>query len=458
MCIANKDELASNGGSKKDRDARKIALEVVKEILMEADPIPAVKRSVSLSLSTDALSVMGEVFDLSGFDRIFVLGGGKAGGGMAEAVEDVLGPRITKGLVNIPSGTKARQQIRWIELQEASHPIPDEEGMVGCNRMIEIAGGAGERDLVIVLISGGASALLPLPAQGLALKDLQELTAAMLGSGATIDELNAVRKHISRVKGGRLAQSAYPATVMSLIISDVVGDPLDVIASGPTVPDGSTYNNALKVLKRYGLLDRFPKVKEHLLKGSQGVFSETLKEGDPRLEKVHNFLISTNKLVLEKVVGRLSGKYDVSLISTELRGEAIDVGRGLGRRLMAEIRKKGSGSRPRVLLAGGETTVTVRGSGVGGRNQELVLSAMRELKDEGAVIASIGTDGIDGMTDAAGAIADGRSLERCLELDLDPGKELVNNNSNRIFTALGDLIFTGPTGTNINDVVVMVRV
>jgi glycerate-2-kinase len=291
------------------------------------------------------------------------------------------------------------------------------------------------------------------------LKDIQSLTTALLRSGAVIDEVNTVRKHLSNVKGGRLAAACYPATVISLIISDVVGDSLDVIASGPTVSDSSTYEDALSVLRKYGLLDRFPKIRRHLENGVRGLLPETLKGGDPVLERVYNFLISTNQVVLERVVEGLVDSFDTKILSTSLVGEARIEGARLGRLIVEEARLKDSSSpRPSVLLAGGETTVTVTGSGSGGRNQELVLSAMSVLRGEGVCIVSFGSDGIDGVSDAAGAVADGGSLDRALEFNLRPEEFLDKNDSYNFFKRLGDLIFTGPTGTNINDVVVMVVV
>ncbi|MFQ5800522.1 MAG: glycerate kinase [Candidatus Hydrothermarchaeales archaeon] len=456
MEIKNKTALIGNGQTMRDRRAREIALEVLERILREADPKIAVKNA--LRLVGNELDVRGVRFNLEETENIYVVGGGKAGGGMAEVLEEILDGRISKGLVNVPEGTKGRYRASRIELNEASHPIPNESGAEGVKRMLQIADEAGEDDLVIVLISGGGSALLPLPSEGLSLNDMQKVTEALLKSGAVIDEINAVRKHLSEIKGGKLAAACYPATIVPLIISDVVGDPIDVIASGPTAPDQSTYEDALRILEKYGLMEEFPKIKGHLEKGLQKKIPETLKSKDRVFNRVHNFLISTNEIILRKVLKDISGQHDTKLLTTNLEGEAKDVGEWLGAVAMKEKGLKKGAAGPRIILAGGETTVTVKGRGEGGRNQELVLGAMSGLKGEGLCIASIGTDGIDGVTDAAGAIIDGKSYEKAVQMELSPGEYLDNNDSNTFFKKLDDLIMTGATGTNINDIAVVVLV
>lgn len=456
MEIKNKTALIGNGQTMGDRRAREIALEVLERILREADPKIAIKNA--LRLAGNELDVWGVRFNLEEIKNVYVVGGGKAGGGMAEALEEILDGRISTGLVNVPEGTKGRYRTSRIELNEASHPIPNESGVEGAKRMLQIAGEAGEDDLVIVLISGGASALLTLPSGGLSLDDTQKMTEALLRSGAVIDEVNAVRKHLSEIKGGKLAAACYPATVVSLIISDVVGDPLDVIASGPTTPDQSTYADALEILRKHNLMEEFRKIKEHLKRGSQGKIPETLKTHDKIFNKVHNFLISTNDVVLRKVLKDISGQYDVKLLTTNLEGEAKDVGKWWGGVAMKEKGLKKRVAGPRVILAGGETTVTVKGKGKGGRNQELVLGAISKIRGEGVVLASLGTDGIDGVTDAAGAIGDGKSYERAVQMELFPEEYLDNNDSHTFFKRMGELIMTGPTGTNINDIAVIVLV
>ncbi|MFV2040436.1 MAG: glycerate kinase, partial [Candidatus Hydrothermarchaeales archaeon] len=312
--IKNIKGLIENAESAGDKFAREIALTLLERVLTEADPKVAMQRA--LQLEEGELKIQGQVFDLEAYDKIYVIGGGKAGGGMAESVENLLGERISGGWINIPTGTKKRYKTKIIVLNESTHPVPNEAGVKGSKRILEIAQGAGEKDLVIVLLSGGASALIPYPTEGLSLSDMQDITGGLLRSGADIVEVNSVRKHLSKVKGGRLAQACYPATVVSLIISDVVCDPLDVIASGPTAPDPTTYDDASSVLEKYRLTKDYPKITKYLEKGGQGMFSETLKDGDACLPKTHNFLISTNKDVLHTVADEFKDRYDIQIFST----------------------------------------------------------------------------------------------------------------------------------------------
>jgi glycerate-2-kinase len=454
--IRDKEVLIDNGTSKHNKKARRIALDVFEKVLAEADPKVAMRGS--LRIDSNELLVKENRFELGMFENIYVIGGGKAGGGMAEAIEETLGDKISCGFVNIPEGSKERYDTRQIELNESSHPVPNERGVEGSKQILEIGENAKVSDIMIVLISGGASSLMPLPAGDLVLSDIQELTEALLRSGAVIAEVNAVRKHLSNIKGGRLASACYPATVVSLIISDVVGDPLDIIASGPTVPDPSTFQDAVNVLNKYELLDRFPKIKQHLEKGLEGSFPETLKQNDKVFDRVYNFLISTNEIVMEKVVKEISERYDSTILTSRLEGEAREVGKRMQSLATSEKKARDPKSRPKVILAGGETTVSVKGDGKGGRNQELVLSAMEGLIGDGIVIASIGTDGIDGASDAAGAIADGKNHSRAVELGLNPEKFLDINDSYNLHKKLNDLIITGPTGTNINDIAIIVIV
>jgi hydroxypyruvate reductase len=323
-----------------------------------------------------------------------------------------------------------------IELREAGHPLPDERGVAGAKRIAEIAAHAGAGETLLCLISGGASALMPLPAEGITLGDKQATTALMLACGANIHELNCVRKHLSAIKGGHLAQLAAPARVVSLILSDVIGDNLDVIGSGPTVPDSSTADEARAILERYSLWDRAPvAVRERLASGA-----ETPKS----LEGVENIIVGSNRLAAEAAMAKARELgYEPRLLSTALDGEAREVGRRIARETGC-------------VVAGGETTVTLRGKGKGGRNQELALAAAIELAGAGeqAVVLSAGTDGTDGPTDAAGAIAANDTVERAKKLGLVAEAHLEENNSYPFFAALGDLVVTGPTGTNVMDLIV----
>jgi hydroxypyruvate reductase len=388
--------------------------------------------------------------------EVYVLGAGKAGAAMSRAAEEAMGDRITGGLVIVKDGHGVGAQLRHIELVEASHPVPDARGVEATARLLQIAERAGERDLVLCLISGGGSALLTSPAEGVSLEDVQSITQMLLKSGATINELNAVRKHLSRVSGGLLARAAAPAQVLSLILSDVTGSPLDVIASGPTAPDPTTYADALGVLERYDLVGRAPSaVVDRLRTGASGELPDTPKEGDPLFRRVSNVVVASNVIAVEAAASRAAELgLNAQVISTYVEGEAREVGvvlAGLAKEIATHSRPV---SRPACLLFGGETTVTVRGDGVGGRNTELALGAALSLKGWGPdlVVASLATDGGDGSSPSAGAIADGTTIDRGKSLGLEAHEALANNDSYSYWRQLGDAIMTGPTGTNVNDV------
>ncbi|MEM3561893.1 MAG: glycerate kinase [Candidatus Jordarchaeaceae archaeon] len=452
--IKNSQKLIENS-SGKNRLARKIILALIESALRAADPRRAVKKN--LILKRNKLMVKGKTFDLNSLNNIYVVGGGKASGAMAEAVEEVLGDRISGGCVNILKGTRNQFKTSKIELVEASHPVPDMNGLQGAKKMVSLVGEAQEGDLVLCLISGGGSALIPLPVEGVSLEDLQEVNRALLKSGAEINVMNAVRKHLSAVKGGNLAKAAYPATVVSLIISDVVGDPLETIASGPTVPDPTTYQDAINYLREYNIWDICPEgVKKHLNRGLEGKYPETPKPGDPIFERVFNLLIATNRMACfaAQEEGRKRGLKSL-VLTTFLEGEAKDAGvlvSGIAKEIFYYNRPW---KKPVIVILGGETTVTVRGKGRGGRNQELALSAALKLRGvEGVVIGSVASDGIDGFSNAAGAIIDGQTIDEAKRRGLDALSYLLDNNSTAFFESIDDcLIFTGPTGTNVNDLV-----
>jgi hydroxypyruvate reductase len=425
-------------------------LAVLSAALEAVDPGKAIKRQVSLS--DDTLRFGQRVVDLGHYRHIYVIGGGKAGGSMAQAVEEILGQRVTAGLVNVKYGYGAETKI--IHLNEAGHPIPDAAGMAGTRRMAELARKATEKDLVICLISGGGSALMTLPAEGITLADLKSLTDALLRCGATINEINTVRKHLSQIKGGNLARRAYPAEIVSLILSDVVGNPLDVIASGPTVPDSSTFADAYGVIEKYGLLEELPRpIVEYLRQGKEGLIPETPKEGDEIFARTYNLIIASNEVAAEAATTKAEELgFNALLLSTFVEGEAREVARVFAA-IAKEILHSGHPvPRPACVVAGGETTVTVRGHGLGGRNQELALSAALEIAGlEEVMIIPLATDGTDGPTDAAGAIADGSTLRRAQEMGLSAPQYLADNDSYHFFQQLGDLLITGPTNTNVND-------
>jgi hydroxypyruvate reductase len=351
-----------------------------------------------------------------------------------------------------------------IAIVEAGHPVPDAAGLAGAEQIARLLTGLTPRDLVLVLISGGGSALLPLPVEGITLADYQELTNLLLRSGADITEINVVRKHCSRLQGGQLARLAAPAQVATLILSDVVGTPLDAIASGPTVPDRSAFADAWAVLERYGIVGRAPQsVREHLRRGVAGVIPDTPEAGDPIFERVNNVVIGDNAIAGRAAVEAARGLgYESALLTTFVQGEAREVGRAMAGLAQGIATGQSGYAPPACLVLGGETTVTIRGSGKGGRNQELALSAAVALSGhplpEGREVAvvSLGTDGTDGPTDAAGGIGTFSTLSRAKAAQLDVRAALQNNDSYTLLGALGDLIITGPTQTNVNDLMLVV--
>jgi len=457
IVIKDKAQLVKNGGSQLNRKARDLALKSLEHALNTVDPKQIVKDK--LLVEGSILKVDGRSFDLRKLKHIYVVGGGKASGSMAEAVEQTLGKRITSGLVNVPHGSKSKTNI--IELHGASHPVPDEAGVEGTRQMLRIADQAESEDLVICLISGGGSSLMPLPRGNISLSDKRELTNALLRSGATINEINTVRKHISDFKGGWLAKKAYPATILNLILSDVMGDPLDFIASGPTVPDSTTFADAAEVLKKYKLwFQASASVRKVLSDGVKGAIPETPKAEDEAFKKVFNVVVGNNRYASLAACQQLkSAGLNTLLLTATLEGEARQVGTVLAS-IAKEVAASGNPvAKPAGIVAGGETTVTVTGKGLGGRNQEIALAAALKLKGlDGVVVASLSTDGVEGPTDAAGAIVDGETLARATEMGLAAEKFLAENDSYHFFSKLSDLIFTGPTGTNVNDISVIVVV
>jgi glycerate 2-kinase len=430
---------------------------VQRAALAAVDPGLAVRRHARIRGSL--LTVGGRDYDLDSIERVWIVGGGKAATAMVAALHQILGARLDGGLVVTKIGhMDSDLDVGPVEVVEAGHPLPDEAGVRGAKRIADLLASATERDLVLAVISGGGSALLTLPSAGLSLADLRETTGLLLRAGATIVELNAVRKHLSQIKGGGLARLAGGAAVASLILSDVVGDPLDVIASGPTVPDPTTYAAAVSVLKRTDLMGRVPQaVRQHLQAGLRGELPDTPKAGSEFLTRVHNVIVGSNRLAAEAAVREARARgLDALLLSTFVEGEAREVARvaaALAKELVTYDRPV---PRPACLVWGGETTVTVDGQGKGGRNQELALAAavsMQGLPD--VVLVALGTDGTDGPTDAAGAVATGDTIARAQVRGLDPLAHLADNDAYPFFDALGDLIRTGPTGTNVNDLLLL---
>jgi len=418
--------------------------------LRAADAGLAVSRH--LHRQGDSLSVGGMSFSLDRIGRIRVVGMGKASAAMARAVEAVLEDHIDGGLLVVKDGHAL--PLARIRVREAAHPVPDARGVQATRELMEMVAGSEAGDLLFCLISGGGSALTPAPAPGVTLEEIQEVTRLLLASGATIHEMNTIRKHLSRLKGGRLARMAYPATLISLILSDVVGDDLDTIASGPTVPDGGTYQDCLEILRERGIRESAPTAVRALLEaGARGEIPETPKAGDPVFGETRNLIVGSNRMALEASRARATELgYETILPPGLEEGEAREVARAHVALAREILEARGPGAGPSCILTGGETTVTLQGGGTGGRNQEFVLAAALEMDGlEGIVVLSGGTDGTDGPTDAAGAVADGATVRRAAALGLKAGAHLDANDAYPLFRRLGDLLMTGPTFTNVMD-------
>ena len=430
------------------RDAKAI----FKAALDAADAGNAVR--AHLSVHHGILKCGNRQLPLRAFDRVFLISVGKAACEMAAAVESVIGKLLTQGIAITKHG-HIKTRLRQVSVVESGHPIPDASGVNAARQVRDLLRELNARDLVLVAVSGGASALLSAPAESIALRDKQKTTDLLLKAGADIFELNAVRKHLSFLKGGRLAALAYPATVVSLLLSDVIGDPLDVIGSGPTAPDSSTFADAIRVLEKFQLVNRVPGAVINLLRGGhQGNIAETPKPGDPIFKNVHNIVAGSNALALAAAASKAKALgYAPFILSSTISGEAREVARVHAAILREAVVSGNPAKRPVCFLSGGETTVTVKGKGKGGRNQEFALASAIAMAGLPHVVAlCAGTDGTDGPTDAAGAIATGESIARASRLGLDPAKYLANNDSYSFFSQLGDLVKTGPTGTNVMDI------
>ncbi len=419
-------------------------------------PGEAVKRHLRIEESVLLLKqALGddEKLNLDQFHRVFIIGGGKASAPMAGAVEGLLGRRVAGGAVVVKYGHG--EPLERTEIYEAGHPVPDEAGLAGAQHIMEVLSKTGEKDLIICLLSGGGSALLPLPVEGVTLEEKQEMTRLLLACGADIRETNTVRKHISRIKGGQLARAAYPSPVVNLILSDVIGDDLDVIASGPTVPDRSTFSDMMAVLNKYKLMNQTPRsIIEYMHQGLAGRVPETPKPGDPVFSRVLNRIVGSNIMALQAAAQEAATRgYRTLILSSSIDGEAREISR-MHAAIAREIRTTGNPLQPPAcVISGGETTVTMTGRGLGGRNMELALAAAPIIEGiEDLLILSAGTDGTDGPTDAAGAWVDGATLIRARKLGLDHRQDLRDNNSYPFFQALGDLLITGPTRTNVMDI------
>ncbi len=458
MIIKNFDTLISKGETAQESQARKTMLELLEvgiNAVLPRNIIPNLVR-----VENNSLIIQNLVLDLSRIRNIYVVGGGKASGAMAEELEQRLQSHITAGLVNIPEGTKQNYKTHIIQLNEAAHPIPSESGMIGARKIVELVKQVQENDLIIVLLSGGGSALLPLPVNSISLNEFKILNQSLIKSGAPVQEINTVRKHCSQIAGGQLAKYGYPANIITLILSDVIDGSMDSIASGPTVPDPTTYYQTIKILKNYRLWETLPpSIVQHLQRGLEKEIPETPKPTDKFFSKTHTLIIGDIKIACESIKQSASQKGIQSYIYSEaLTGEARDVGREYlqyAKNWYPKMLNKQS--KPLLLIAGGETTVTVKGKGTGGRCQEMGLAMISEFENlPEMVFAAMGTDGIDGFTDAAGIIIDRYSARLMKQKKLDQNKFLNNNDSFHFFDRLGDsLIYTGPTGTNVNDLMLI---
>jgi len=418
--------------------------------LKAVDPEVAVR--THLKRSGNKLQLNDKEYDLTDYENIYVIGMGKAAAAMAKAVEEIIGDQLSAGIVNVKYGHTA--PLKKIKINEAAHPVPDDAGISGSQEIIELLKKTGEKDLALCLISGGGSALLPCPAEGLTLEDKQVVTQSLLECGADIHEINSIRKHISAVKGGRLAALVYPSTLISLILSDVIGDNLDVIASGPTVLDTHTFHDCRNIINKYKLNEKVPKrVIDYIERGCEGEIEDTPKADSPVFEHTQNAIVGSNILAVEAAQEKAKELgYNSLILSTYIHGETEEVAK-VHTAIAKEINSSGNPvNRPACIISGGETTVTIEGKGQGGRNQEFVLAAAIDIEGlENVVVLSGGTDGNDGPTDAAGAIADGTTIIRAKDLNLNAFDYLCENNSYNFFKPLGDLLITGPTNTNVMD-------
>jgi hydroxypyruvate reductase len=432
-------------------ELRQSARQIFEAAVRAVDPGEAIRRHVVREGTR--LTIGRERVDLASVRQIVAVGLGKAGAPMAAAVEEILGDRIARGVVVTKYGHV--QPTKTIRIHEAGHPVPDDAGIAGAQAVLDHVAGLGPDDVVLVLISGGGSALTPAPVTGITLAEKQALTKALLACGADIREMNTLRKHISRIKGGQLARAAAPARVFTLILSDIVGDPLDAIASGPTVPDPRTYTDALAILDKYRIRQDIPaSIRAHLEAGATGKVPETPKPDDPLFARVKSVMVASNIQALEaaKAEAQRLG-FQAMILSSFVEGETREIAR-MHAALALEVRASGHPCRPPVcLITGGETTVTLKGKGKGGRNQEFALAAALDVAGlPGVVILSAGTDGTDGPTDAAGALADGDTVARAMAAGLSPRTALDGNDAYPFFQRLGDLLITGPTRTNVMDV------
>ncbi|MFQ5862974.1 MAG: glycerate kinase [Candidatus Brocadiales bacterium] len=433
-------------------EPRKCAKDIFNHALKAVDPFKLIKEKIKLEGQT--LKVAERRYNLRETRHVFLIAVGKASALMAKALEGILGDRLSGGIVIVKYGHGL--SLKRSKVIEAAHPVPDKKGLEAASYVFKLASGAGKRDLVFCLLSGGGSALLCRPPEGIMLGDIRSLTKQLLASGADIKEINIVRKHLSLVHGGRLAKAIYPAFTVNLILSDVVGNQLNMVASGPTLPDESTFEDAINILNKYKLTNKVPRsILRYLKMGMMGKVSEGPRKSNPCFKHCQTVLLGSNALALEAAERRARALgFNGIILSSSITGEAREVARVLVSMAKEVLENGRPVPRPACLLAGGETTVTLKGRGMGGRNQEFALAAALELEGcSNIVVLSGGTDGTDGPTDVAGAVIDTNTYRRAKKgLRLDAADYLHRNDSYRFFQRAGGHIVTGPTQTNVMDI------
>jgi len=430
---------------------KQAAREIFDEAVRAADPYKGILRFVKVEHGD--IVIDGERYPAEQYTKVVVVGGGKASARMGQALEDALGDRIDAGWINTKYGHSI--PLRHITVLECGHPVPDLRGIEGSRKIIEILRAADERTLVICLLSGGGSALMPAPADGVTLEEKQEVTKLLLGAGANIGEINAVRKHLSMLKGGGMARLSSPARLHVLILSDVVGDRLDTIASGPAVADETTFRDCMEICKRCHILEKLPAaVRNRLWEGAQGGIPETAKAGDRFLSFARNTLVGNNRMSVDAARKAASDRgYRTLTLSTVIEGEAREVGTVYAAVASEMVSSGNPIPPPACIIGGGEPTVTIRGRGKGGRNQEMAVKVAERIAGlEQVVFLSGGTDGTDGPTDAAGGIVDGETYAAGVEKGLDIRAKLADNDSYHYLEKVGGLVITGPTGSNVMDI------
>ncbi|MFX0027955.1 MAG: glycerate kinase [Candidatus Hermodarchaeota archaeon] len=466
--IQNLNELLNENLEISQLYLRKIALETLERAIDAVKPQNLINSSIRIQ--NNILTIQNDDYDLNNFRRLYIIGGGKATAEMALSLEKILTKKKNveyDGFVNIPKDSINPEMLKKsiIKFNYASHPIPDQSGFDGAKEMLKIIKESKREDLIIFLLSGGGSALLPLPKKGISLEDLQKLNSLLLASGASIHEINTIRKHLSVIKGGNIAKTLWTssgAKLVSLIISDVVGDNLDSIASGPTVPDSSTFQDTLAVLEKYNLYEQLPiSIRNHVRDGMKKKRLETPKSGDRCFNNVHNYLLGSVKNAVERVVSFLETKgFNTISFSNEITGESVDFGKILYKTILEKLKNPEKNNSSNLALIGtGELTVKIKGNGVGGRNQEMLLSFSNYIKDREFphefLILGANLDGIEGNSQAMGALVDNYILNQINKDKINIMKYLENNDSNSFFKLTKSEIITGPTGCNVNDIVIV---